>query len=233
MDKQINRIDLAGFAILRTLTPDSLLERYQELLAGVTTRSDAPPRFEFIQYDPEAFTWILGEPSVIRLVETFCGWGARLDNHFGTAAPEIGATVNGGPCSEGGAFYYHRQGAHRQTSALYAGIVMQEHRGLFFVPGSHLSDPRPEWSSDHFDVYKPHLLPGDIVVFTGAVVHGTVRVHTPCQVLYYMFTPGHVAWAKYQEPAWLSLVPVTRQRFFTYPGMMSRRYPDLYMGEDS
>lgn len=222
MSTKARKLDMQGYVVLPGGAEDDI-PRYAELIAPVIARPDSPGKFHFMQLDPEAFTRVLDNPLVRDLVELFCGKHARLDNHFCFSYPGEGVSPNihGGPFNESRSVYYHSQAGFFQTSNLKVGIVMQDNKGVAFVPGSHRTEIQARgMNTEKAELVTPQLRRGDIVVFTDALVHGTVHVAAHRQMLYYTFTPGHVAWAEYEEPAWLNLVPDHRRGFFRAPGLV-------------
>lgn len=216
------KLDMQGYVVLPGEAIDQI-GRYAELINGVITSEHRPGKFHFMQFDPEAFTWVLDNQQVMDLVSFFCGPHARLDNHFCFAYPGEGVSPNihGGPFNEGRSVYYHSQGMYHQTSNLKVGIVMQPQRGVAFVPGSHKTNLAARGcTTEQSELVKPRLAQGDIIVFTDALVHGTTHHEQQRQILYYTFTPGHVAWAEYEEPKYLAMIPEHRRRFFRKPGLV-------------
>lgn len=216
------KLDMQGFVILPKAVTDPWLTQAQLLTQAVVRQPKPPGKFSFIHYSPMLFTDILADQLVMGLVQFFCGNFARLDNHFGICYPGEGLkpNVHGGPFSEKRSCYYTSQAGIWQTSNLKVAIPLQDQQGTVFVPGSHKTDmPTRQGPTSPHELVAPRLRRGDVLLFTDALVHGTKHVDKPRQMLYYTFTPGHVAWQQYSPPSWLSSVPEDRQRFFRPPGL--------------
>lgn len=214
-----------GYHILRGAAKSDLPE-YAE---AVDRREDPTAgKFDLLSLGPELMTRVLDYHDIRHAAETLCGAFARLDNQFGFSYPGNGVSPNihGGPFSEKRSVYYQEQADWRQTSNLKVGIAIQPQQGLGILPGSHKSTAKGKdrilpCNVDVSQLQVPVLYGGDIIVFTDALIHGTVHTETPRQMLYYTFTPGHVSWAVYADHPRIDEVPATRQWFFRPAGLVN------------
>ena len=200
----VRRIDEQGYAVIHQGARPDLVARYLESIQGVKRPNGWPHKAEVLHLDPVAFTWVLRQKRLRKVIRRLCGDYARLDNHFLFTYPGEGAkpNVHGGPFSERGSVYYQSQGLTTQTSNLKIGIALQAQCGPGIIPGTHKLN-------DSYRVVKvirgvhelttSQLAAGEIVIFTDALLHGTPDVSGFRQMLYYTFTPGHVCWAQYRH----------------------------------
>lgn len=218
MNKYERQLDATGLTIIEKRMMYEV-PKLLTMLEPVLKQEKPPGKFEFIKLGPDVGTMIMDDLDIQSMIRRFCGSHARLDNHFCFSYPGEGVSPNihGGPFSELRSVYYQRHGDTVQTSNLKVGIALQDQAGLAYVPGSHVMLPQ---RNKEKGLTSPSLSAGDVVVFTDALIHGTTHTTYPRQMLYYTFTPGHVAWSSWYEPEWLNQVPVTRRKFFRAPGVM-------------
>lgn len=215
------KLDMQGYVVLPKAAEADYSE-YTEHIRPLTNAPDNPGKFHVAHLAPELFTRVIEYPEVRDLVRWFCGEHARLDNHFVFAYPGQGVShnIHGGPWSESRSVYYHSQGDTFQTSNLKVGISLNDQRGLAVVPGSHKTDMRVRpCDVPKSELTHPRLRQADIIVFTDALIHGTVHTEQARAMLYYTFTPGHVCWAEWEDLPWHRDVPEQRRKFLRKPGM--------------
>jgi len=213
---------MQGYTVLKGYDAKLIEHHLRVLKPDIDFPAERSNKFTFIEHDPVRFTEVLDWGDVPLLIRTFCGNHARLDNHFGFnwPAPAARKNIHGGPYSESRSCYYSRQGDVMQTSNLKIGIALHAQAGLALIPGSHTTSMRANGGNhDPDELVVPYLNPGDVIVFTDALVHGTVDAPGERTMLYYTITPGHVCWAQYTEPMWLNALPPERRKLIRPPGI--------------
>lgn len=184
-----------------------------------------PQKFHFLDKIPYLGAQPLLLPAVQEMIFRYCGEYARLDNHFGYATTaDTAVNIHGGPYSERRSVYWS-EGRVLQTSNLKLGVALDNHAGFAVLPGSHRPDGVHAWRRpcdvNLQDMTVVPLTAGAVILFTDALIHGTVPYAQPRRMLYYTFTPGHVAWAQYTEPLWKPHLPKHAQRFIRPPGLVT------------
>ncbi len=107
-----------------------------------------------------------------------------------------------------------------------------EDGGFCCIPGSHKTNllnsiPREVLRHErrpHY-VYQPQVSAGDVIVFTEALVHGTLRWNADHErrALLYKYSPGHSAWAQsYYNPADYPGATEQQLRIMAAPSVGSR-----------
>jgi hypothetical protein len=166
----------------------------------------------------KAFRDLLDHPRVLPYLTAWVGPHVRLDRYYGIymRPGTSGLPLHGGPMEEheDEAEYYrfHRGRPYNGiTTVSWALTDMLPGQGGFVcVPGSHKGNyPLPE----HFDhtaecAVQVPLRAGDVVLFTGAVTHGTYPWTGPHQrrTLIFKYAPAHLAWG----PGYLDWPPELR-----------------------
>jgi len=243
-EKIVGQIDEQGYAVLRKGVSAELVDQYKTLIEPLKLPPEErpkgiewPQKAECIHLEPNLFTWVMQDPRIRRVVHILCGDHARLDNHFLLTYPGEGArpNVHGGPFSERGSVYYQSQGYVRQASNLKVGIALHDQCGPGVIPGSHTSNrafrtKMPKRSPD--ELYCPGLKAGQILIFADALIHGTPNNSNFRQLLYYTFTPGHIAWARHRdvEPEVFEKIPDKAKGYFKPPGLVELTRRDRAAG---
>lgn len=146
--------------------------------------------------------------------EMFCGEHFRLDHAFGLSSNGAVPQLHGGPqSSQYSCFYLQlnnglRKGIVGQLNFGYCLEPQNEQTGGFtYVPGSHkTADARvgaevlkDVYNNDfsHHSLIVPELNPGDLLVFTEALIHGDTGYRAKDSYrmqVYYKMTPGFMCW---------------------------------------
>lgn len=223
----VQRIDEQGYIVLQKGVGPELVAKYLELIQQVKPKGGWSHKADVLHLDPVAFTQVLLQKRLQKVIRGLCGDHARLDHHFLLSYPggKLKPNVHGGPFSEHCAVHYHTQGGIKLTSNLKIGIALQRQGGPGVIPGTHKIDEAypQERRRRHFrELVVPGMKPGAIVIFTDALFHGTPDVDGFRQMLYYTFTPGHVAWARYEPwPAEvMQKLPEEIRGYFRPPGLV-------------
>lgn len=210
LDEALFLFDLRGYVVLPgVLAP----EEVAELNRLMDARHLPPPGpsldsqiFSGFLAWGEPFVRLLDHPRVFRLLEELVGPRLRLDRCYGIRmrTGTDGLPLHGGnlEIEDGTEYYEFRRGrmANGVTTVSWALCdAAPGDGGLGCIPGSHKSNlPRPA----DLDVTSPlveqvPLRAGDVVVFTGAIAHGTKPWHAPHErrCLLFKYAPGHIAWS--------------------------------------
>lgn len=166
------------------------------------------------------FWEMMTHPHLLSLCDQFAGEHFRMDHTFGLTSNGAIPQLHGGPqSSQYSCFYLPLNGGPRKGIAgqLNFGFCLEGQNpstgGFCYVPGSHkANDPRAGLEVfsevygkrfDHPSIVVPTLVPGDMILFTEALIHGDTgwRNRTPgsCRMqIYYKMTPGFMCW---RDPA--------------------------------
>lgn len=155
---------------------------------------------------------------LLPLAEEFAGEHFRMDHAFGLSSNGAIPQLHGGPHSNQYACLYiplsgqARRGIGRMNFGFCLEGQSKETGGFCYIPGSHKTqdtrDGLTVWnqvyknSFDHESIVVPTLEPGDMILFTEAMIHGDTGWRNPTpgsyrMQVYFMFTPG---WASWRDP---------------------------------
>jgi ectoine hydroxylase-related dioxygenase (phytanoyl-CoA dioxygenase family) len=160
-------------------------------------------RFRDHLHRDAAFRDLLDHPAVMEVVRELCGPHVRLDHAYGLvmAPGTSGLSLHGGAVPFDPAQYYVAgpDGIHCGLVAVQWALV--DHRpgegGFACVPGTHKAAFAAPWGQplDALQREVP-MAAGDMVVFTEALVHGTLpwRGSAQRRALFYKYSPGSSAW---------------------------------------
>ncbi len=189
---------------------------------GNTGRMDLGGMLGWASPHREPFRDVLCHPPVAQALNDLLGPGYRLDHSPLMIAMERGAeghTLHGGAVTEAGEpawplAYEFRHGQMRNqllTACMQLSPANPGDGGFCVVPGSHKSNfPVPPALADLGDdelneyVQQPSLQPGDLLLFTEAVLHGTLpwtAAHQRRTVIY-RFAPAGSAYGRGYLPSW-------------------------------
>lgn len=210
-DEQRYLFDLQGFLVIReALDPATLAE----LNSAVDAQDLPAPGDDFAgQVFSEFLTWgpafrnLLDHPAVHPLLLDLFEKRLRLDRYYGIRmrTGTSGLPLHGGACEahDQSEYYMFRNG--RMSSGIvtvsWALTDMVAGQGGFVcVPGSHKSNfPVPvDWDHHHDAAHHVELRAGDLVMFNGAIVHGTHpwSAEHERRTLLFKYAPAHLAWSQ-------------------------------------
>ena len=240
-DDERYRFDVQGFVVRRgALTlgeVTELTEAVHSLGIGSPSSHDImSQRFSGHLARHPAFVTLLDHPAVFDIVVELCGPTARLDHAYGIVMDpgNVGLDLHGGGHVWDPAQYYtvDRSGIHTGLLAVQWAISGSRpgDGGFACVPGSHKAafpPGRPLGLGDPLVVEVP-LGAGDVVVFTEALMHGTLpwRGANQRRTLLYKYSPGPSSWSDdHQPPLGLTMASLTvrQQRLFQPPSVANHR----------
>lgn len=206
------------------LRTSGLYGRQSTALAGdgTTGRKDMGGMLGWKDPHCSPFRNILCHPSIAPALIELLGVGYRLDHSPLMIAQEKGSeghTLHGGAVTESGepawTLAYQFKHGKMRNQLLTVGMQLSDagpgDGGFCVVPGSHKSNfPIPPALADLADpelsefVYQPELYPGDVLLFTEAVLHGTLPWTASHQrrTVIYRFAPAGSAYGRGYLPEW-------------------------------
>jgi ectoine hydroxylase-related dioxygenase (phytanoyl-CoA dioxygenase family) len=163
-----------------------------------------------------------------------CGPTLRLDHTYGIvmAAGTSGLGLHGGATPFDPAQFYVVNGGRISCGLVAVQWALVDHRpgegGFCCIPGSHKASFRlPDPAPASLAVEVP-LVAGDVVIFTEALVHGTLpwRAAHERRTLLYKYSPGSSSWGKDETlPPNLARLLTERQRLLFEPAYVAYRRP--------
>jgi hypothetical protein len=204
--------DLEGYLILRhVLTPPEVATLNAIAAQRAPATPDSPPARRVFG----AATWgapfqaLIDHPRIVPYLVDLVGPKFRLDHDFcifmtkgGRDHPLHGGETSGNPDH----WYRYRDGVMRNGLTVVAFLLSDVNvrdGGFCCIPGSHKSnfvtsvpdDVRHYQRLPHY-VVQPSAAAGDVIIFTEALIHGTVpwRADHERRALLYKYGPGHSAW---------------------------------------
>ncbi len=218
-----------------------------------------PTKFPFLELDP-LFMDLMSDPLIIDFGIRYLGEWFRFDHAIGLQQPSKSRNpdgsiresqainLHGGPsCSQGSCFSYTVNGKMR-LGQLNVGIVLTEQSGkdggFCYIPGSHQAPNDIEGNAvlqnflsgnfDHPSIVTPKLFPGDLVIFTEAIIHGMAPWKASDKIrrnLYFKYSPGFLAWRDYEEiKKYLPLARTPIQKMLLRPPYVSQYKEDIAVG---
>ncbi len=233
-EEEIYEFDLNGYIILRDLIPPADVARMNEIL-DQDQAGDFPHSFQFLKLDP-MFMDLMAHPRTLKVMRTIIGDWLRLDHSYGlqmTNETEVRENLHGGLRTDQGEHQY--QWAFNQ---MWNGLIVIMYAledinpgdgGLICVPGSHKSNLNTyKPPVDSHLVANPSFKTGDMLIFTEALVHGTIRWKSTNRrrALLYKYSPGYSTWGKSEQlEQYLDLAQNDLQRDLLRPPYVGQRTP--------
>src|SRR5438132_8637775 len=215
-DEQRYLFDLRGYLVVeRVLTSGDVAE-----LNAIHDRQSLPPpdvsiesqRFAgFFLWDA-AYRRLIDHPRILPLLKEVLGPDLRLDHAYGIKmrAGTDGLALHGGNTPYDPPEYYHVR-----NGRIYCGLTVTTYAlcdvpagsgGFCCVPGSHKATfPLPAgvatYERDLGCVVQVPMRAGDVVIFTEALTHGTLRWNAGWErrSLLLKYAPGFASWGR---PGW-------------------------------
>jgi hypothetical protein len=184
----------------------------QELSHDATTH-----RFGDLLKRGQVFRDLIDNPIVLPFLTELLGDNLRLDHDYAdvirSGLGPIGAVLHGGAKPFRPGEYYWSGDGNLHSGLLVVAYNLKdvgpEDGGFACVPGSHKSafrfpDAWRQLSDPHSTVRKVTGPAGSAIIFTEALVHGTLpwRGQDERRTIFYKYNPAPIAWSrKYYDPA--------------------------------
>jgi hypothetical protein len=197
--------DLNGFVVLRDVIPPDHVERLNSAIDNAsprpTTENPTIGLNDCLDWD-QSFVDLIDNQAVLPYLAEWVDPAVRLDSVSGftqgRGAPAIALHLGGTPYRR---VAYHHTRDGRIFSGLFVvsyalSAVKDEGGGFCCIPGSHKAMfPLPETvGTDSPLVHQVAVEPGDAILFTEALTHGTLPWTSDWarRVLFYRYAPAHV-----------------------------------------
>lgn len=228
-EEQRYLFDLQGYLVLPgVLTPDEVSQLnaiYEQQAIPPPDLSIESQRFSgFFLWD-EAYRRLMDHRRVVPLLKSILGPDLRLDHAYGIKmrTGTDGLTLHGGNTPYDPPEYYHVRGGQ-----IYCGLtvvtfalcdVPSGQGGFCCVPGSHKANfPLPPgvktYERDLGCLTQVPMKTGDVLIFTEALTHGTLRWSAPWErrSILLKYSPGFLAWGRANWPSTLLELATPTQR---------------------
>ncbi|NKB66932.1 MAG: hypothetical protein GKR89_07725 [Candidatus Latescibacteria bacterium] len=229
--------DLDGYLLLKQVLNADEVAQLNELADAAIAQERGGP---VSSWGP-AFLNLMDHPGIIPYLLELIGPKFRADHDypiFMRQGERIGG-LHGGP--QGGVYpeadhwYRYHDGVMRNGLTVFTyclSPVRAGDGGFACVPGSHKSnfvaaipDGVRNFTQPAHYVRQPEVEAGDVIIFTEALVHGTMTWTASHQrrALLYKFSPGHSSWAQnyYQAADYPQATP-QQQRILAPPSVGNR-----------
>lgn len=239
-EEEAFRFDLEGYLVLKqVLSPDEVAS----LRAIASERSPAAQRPAYHRaFGASAwgasYAALIDHPKIVPYLLDVLGPKFRLDHDYCIVATTGGRDqdLHGGATGKNADHWYsYRDGVIRCGLTVVTFVLTPARAGdggFCCIPGSHKSNfidslPRDVTTYRRMPDYvvQPVLEPGDVVIFTEALIHGTVpwaAEHERVAVVY-KYSPGHSAWmGQYYDPAQYGDLTEQQRRILAPPSVGER-----------
>lgn len=219
--------DLDGYVLINNVIDQSLIEELKDSLEGETEQYQPVPQQSGPLHWGRAWRDLLDIDAVSEILEELIGNAGlaegrrertgqaplptfRLDHinvHTHVTKGFEGMALHGGWKGTGGAQFFRYHDGHFYNGLVVVAFELFDTHpndgGFCCVPGSHKSNlPFPDNWRDPSEgladcVRRIPAAPGDAIVFTEALIHGTLpwQVDDPRQTLFYKFSPHATSWS--------------------------------------
>ena len=233
-EAEIYEFDLNGYILYRDLIPAGDLQRMNEIIdADLGDRN--PDRFSFLDLD-SIFMETMALPRTLEIMRAMIGDWLRLDHAYGiqmTTDMDTRENLHGGLRGDHGEHQYQWANGRMWNGRIVVMYALEDVNpgdgGFVGVPGSHKASSNSyKPPVDSHLVANPSLKAGDMLIFTEALVHGTIswKSSRRRRSLLYKYSPGYSSWAhpdslkKYDDLATSDL-----QRDLLRPPYVGKRSP--------
>jgi ectoine hydroxylase-related dioxygenase (phytanoyl-CoA dioxygenase family) len=212
--------DIEGYIVIKNvLTPQEVAElnHLTDEVWPAENASDIIRRTSNISQWGLPFQNLMDHPKMLPYLIELLGPKVRIDHDyciFMKKGGKIGRLHGGESESEADHWYKYRDGRMRNgltVATFFLSNANPGDGGFCCIPGGHKSnfvdnlpeDVRNYERIPHY-VYQPPVEAGDALIFTEALMHGTMpwTAEHERRALLFKFSPGHSAWAQsYYNPA--------------------------------
>ncbi len=211
-DAEKFQFDLEGYLVIENVLNKGELEKLNALVDQHADGWDNDPSNDFntISQWGEATKNLIDHPRIVPYLVEMIGPTFRIDHDYAiimNEGDERGG-LHGGPGLGGTHWYSYRDGVMRNGLTVVTFFLTDANQGdggFACIPGSHKSnfmayipaEVRRFERPAHY-VRQPPAKTGDALIFTEALVHGTMswRARHQRRTLLYKYSPGHSTWMK-------------------------------------
>ena len=212
-DAEKFQFDLEGYLVIENVLDEGELTSLNALVDERLKEGwDNDPSNDYHKCSPwgQAATDLIGHPRILTYLVELLGPTVRIDHDYAIIMDQGDSRggLHGGPSLEGTQYYRYHDGGMRNgltVVTFFLSDANQGDGGFACVPGSHKSnfmecippDVRSFERPAHY-VRQPATTAGDALIFTEALVHGTMPWRAPHQrrTLLYKYSPRHATWMK-------------------------------------
>ena len=203
-EAEIYEFDLNGYIIYRDLIAPDDASRMNQLI-DENQGDEFPHSFQFLHLDP-LFMELMAHPRTLSIMRTIIGDWLRLDHTYGlqmTRDTEVRENLHGGLRADQGEHQYQWAYDKMWNGLIVIMYALEDIHpgdgGFICVPGSHkasINTYKPPLDS-HL-VVNPSFKAGDMLIFTEALVHGTMswKGAGRRRSLLYKYSPGYSTWGQ-------------------------------------
>ena len=245
------KFDLEGYLVVKSVLDPAAIEELNALADEAFPAKEGDKLYRntspISRWGPH-FQALIDHPAMIPYLLELLGPKFRIDHDYcifmkkGGKAGGLHGGPAGGVSPEADHWYRYHDGVMRNglTVLTYCLSPAQKGDGGFCcVPGSHKSNfvqhipgaVRSHEQPAHY-VVQPEVEAGDVIIFTEALVHGTMpwTAQYERRTLLYKYSPGHSSWAQhYYNPDDYPDVTEQQRRIMAPPSVGSR--PDSVQEE--
>jgi hypothetical protein len=245
-EEELFAFDLEGYLIIKqVLSPAEVAA-----LRAIALQKSSPANRPAYHRELGASAWagayhaLIDHPRIVPYLVDVLGPKFRLDHDYVIFMSKGGRDqeLHGGATDTNPDHGYHYRDGVVRCGLTVVTFVLSPARagdgGFCCIPGSHKSnfigslprDVRTYRRTPHY-VVQPAVEPGDAIIFTEALIHGTLpwtAEHERLAVIY-KYSPGHSAWmGTYYDPAAYSDLTTQQRRILAPPSVGER--PDSVGG---
>ena len=231
------RFDLQGFLVRRAALGPGELEALHAAIGVLDVPRPGPDlgsqRFAGHLAVARRFRDLIDHPAVLEIVREVCGSTVRLDHTYGIvmARGTSGLGLHGGAVPFDPSQYYLLDRGRIRTGLVAAQWALVDHPpeagGFVCIPGSHKSAFSLPATFDRQLAVPVPMAAGDVVVFSEALIHGTLPWHgvEERRTLVYKYSPGNSAWSLVRWPPELLAACTDRQQLLLQPPSVGGHHP--------
>ena len=232
--------DLQGYLIIKNVLNTDEVAELNKITDEMRQQIDHHNRIED-QRRPslwgEPFKRLIDHPHIFPYLIELLGPNVRLDHDYSIFmnAGDGRGGLHGGPDFHGDHWYKYRDGVMRNglcVATYCLSDVNAGSGGFACIPASHKTnflksvpaDARRFERPAHY-VVQPTARAGDVIFFTEALIHGTMRWRAEHErrSLLYKYSPGHSAWNEdYPDISWYGELTERQKRMLLRPSIGKR-----------
>ena len=200
--------DLQGYLVLKNVLSEAERAELNAIFDAKLSAMPAGRHAERVSIWGGPYQNLMDHPKIVPYLLDLIGSKFRLDHDYCIAMNkgDTGGHLHGGEGHEGDHWYKYRDGVMKNGLTVFTYCLTPAPAGVggfACIPGTHKSNfldniPREVMRFERPAPYvvQPVVEAGDVIIFTEALVHGTLpwQADFPRRSLLYKFSPGHSAW---------------------------------------